>query len=83
MQGPLINILLTGKVIRKLDYSLKPSEALYYRDLNNTQLPFRVPAQGILLFLLNTGKHTRRHPHMADFGFLGRKTSPQTNIATF
>ena len=26
-----------------------------------------------LFFLLSTGKDTRRHPDMADFGFLGRK----------
>ena len=44
-------------------------------------LPFRVPAQGILFFLLSTGKHTR-HPDMTEFCFLGRKTSTQTNIAT-
>ena len=34
------------------------------------QLPFCVPVQGFLSFLLSTGKHTRRHPDMADFGFL-------------
>ena len=36
-----------------------------------------------LSFLLSTGKHTRRHTDMADFGFLGRKTSTHTNIAAF
>ena len=42
------------------------------------QLPYCVPAHFFLFFLLSTGKHTRRHPAMADFGFLGRKTSTRT-----
>ena len=46
--------------------------------------PFCVPAQVFLFFLLSTGKHTSRHPGMADFGILGRKKiSPHTNIAAF
>ena len=36
-----------------------------------------------LFFLLSNGKHTRRHPDMAHFGFLERKISTQTNIAVF
>ena len=45
-------------------------------------LPFCVPAQVFLLFLLSTGKHTRRPPGMADYGFLGRKISTLANIDT-
>ena len=40
-------------------------------------------ARFFLSILLSTGKHTRRLPDMADFGFLERKTSTQTNFAAF
>ena len=69
----VLKIIQHGKYL--VAYVLKPYklDKLGYQDLSYMKLSFCVPAH--FFFLLSTGKHTRGHPDMDIFGFLGRKTS--------
>ena len=71
----VLKIFQHGKYL--VAYVLQALQTIQTRisSLSYMKLSFCVPAHFLYFFLLSTGKHTRRHPDMDIFGFLGRKSS--------